>query len=208
MQASIGPDCVPLEDGSGGYRCTGNTGPRGFDMYIEHTMPIAAGVLNVRFYSTDNSHVPKFYNSTDTSFTICATQATGLPSAARIVDVPGVLVRVGDVGARHRGNRPLQEANHWARPGVREALEASASKFNSATSGFPIYVNDVAMTWGGVFDIKFNWKDPHIQHSYGFAVDVRTKSPGTGNSCFDADWLYGGNYGASVIRVGDFIDRS
>lgn len=36
-----------------------------------------------------------------------------------------------------------------------------------------IAVNDMALPFGGVFDIYFNWQIPHETHYRGTAVDVR-----------------------------------
>ena len=36
-----------------------------------------------------------------------------------------------------------------------------------------IAVNDMALPFGGIFDVDQDWETPHITHSRGKAVDVR-----------------------------------
>lgn len=37
----------------------------------------------------------------------------------------------------------------------------------------PLHLNDASLVWGGKFDVKGNWADPHAGHRRGVVIDVR-----------------------------------
>ncbi len=76
----------------------------------------------------------------------------------------------------HGGN----EFNHWMTSTAAYGIWYTAVDFlNEHPEQGKIAVNDMSLPFGGIFDIKKNWKTPHINHQRGKSVDVR----GNGTLC-------------------------
>jgi len=74
---------------------------------------------------------------------------------------------------------------------MKAAINLVAREFR-ANTGHRIYVNDLALPWGGLLDVNNNWSGPHREHAYGWSADVRTHTlifPGYPN-CLSNPSLY------------------
>lgn len=110
--------------------------------------------------------------------------------AQATVQVPGLVELPGDpapsrymlVGApdNHAGTndpcRPIPPTsrhfqNHFAQPGLNDAVVAIAEKMFGET-GISLRVNDGSLPLGGLFDIRNNWNPPHRTHRVGLDVDI------------------------------------
>jgi murein endopeptidase len=49
-------------------------------------------------------------------------------------------------------------------------------------SSFPreqlLFINDMSLPYGGLFDVNGDWKTPHKTHRIGKSADIRTELPG------------------------------
>lgn len=67
------------------------------------------------------------------------------------------------------------EFNHWMAWNAAQGIYHASRQFLLVE--YPqfqrIAVNDMALPFGGIFDINGNWAGPHYQHSRGTAVDIR-----------------------------------
>lgn len=90
-------------------------------------------------------------------------------------------------------------ANHYGTRTLRDAITAIARDYRKEFGcyrktkerlGFqPIGINDMALPYGGVFDIGRNWRGPHWTHHKGNSVDIRCSRHHTENSViFDSDF--------------------
>lgn len=88
------------------------------------------------------------------------------------------------------GQTSAHSSNHWARSEVRDALVAAAAQLKQTSpSCSPMKVNDIALPWGGLFDIgpvHFDpckgedsgnshsswWSTDHVEHRTGQQADV------------------------------------
>ncbi|MDD5058100.1 MAG: hypothetical protein PHQ60_09520 [Sideroxydans sp.] len=76
--------------------------------------------------------------------------------------------------------------NHYLTPAAAERLLVMAINYRSQqrfkvldwntnirVTPSVLHVNDASLMWGGRFDIKANWTNPHITHMRGIEVDIR-----------------------------------
>jgi len=68
----------------------------------------------------------------------------------------------------------------WPAYGYYYAVNQYMSQYNS---GNQVCANDMALPYGGKFDIDQNWTSPHASHDRGTAVDTAT----TANRCPSAN---------------------
>lgn len=89
----------------------------------------------------------------------------------------GRWVHVGGGTTGHGGN----EYNHWMEQGAAYGIYYTINDFATA---YPeqtrVCVNDMALPFGGKFDIYRSWDSPHQWHDRGLAVDIATTG---GNAC-------------------------
>lgn len=63
--------------------------------------------------------------------------------------------------------------NHWATAEMSTGIYNTASQFSQAHPEVGrIGLNDMALVYGGKFDINSDWMSPHIDHDLGRAVDI------------------------------------
>lgn len=80
---------------------------------------------------------------------------------------------------------PGGDLNHYGDPNFIQQLISVASSFKGYCQTYhcpqtlsdeiqneTFLVNDISLPWGGEFDIKGNWKPPHLDHREGRAADV------------------------------------
>ena len=64
--------------------------------------------------------------------------------------------------------------NHF---GTKKLINTIIEIANEYKSYFPnsksLYINDISLPWGGLFDINSDWKSPHVLHRCGNQVDIR-----------------------------------
>ena len=146
-----------LGDGSGGYICTGNTGSDGLQFRVRHIWPLTSGVMNLLVYSTTSGQ--PYYNARDTIFHYCSSMYNALTDVVQ--GIPDTLVLIGG-DPQHANGFASGEAtnawNHFGRPGMKAGLVGCARKFTTATDR-PVYVNDIALDWGGTFDLHHKSTD-------------------------------------------------
>lgn len=65
--------------------------------------------------------------------------------------------------------------NHYGTRRFVSSLEKLADAFK-AQFNKPIYVNDMSLEHGGIFDIRANWNRPHATHRNGTNADVNSRS--------------------------------
>ena len=73
--------------------------------------------------------------------------------------------------------------NHYLTPEAEAVLKSMAvayqfeSRFKiDGVTPPPLHLNDASLVWGGRFDVKGNWSDPHAGHRRGVVIDVRANS--------------------------------
>ena len=52
------------------------------------------------------------------------------------------------------------------------ALQQIAIDFNARHPTQILRYNDMCLVFGGVFDINANWRNPHLSHACGTAIDL------------------------------------
>lgn len=104
-------------------------------------------------------------------------------------DHPEIWQLVGGGTTQHGGN----EYNHWMTSHAAYGIYYTSVAYrNNHPSQTLIAVNDMALPFGGKFDLNRNWASPHAEHDRGTAVDVR------GN---------GGQNGIPNDYQGEFLQR-
>jgi hypothetical protein len=71
------------------------------------------------------------------------------------------------------GGTPTHPDNHYGSPALVSKISALADQFKAQYSS-PIYVNDMSLQWGGLFDYRAQWGTPHQTHREGRHVDIRS----------------------------------
>lgn len=72
---------------------------------------------------------------------------------------------------------PTLDMNHWGTVAVDNAFPFIAfNYFVMFHPQYPIYVNDMSLPKGGLFDINGNWFPPHQGHRQGTGMDLMTKN--------------------------------
>jgi hypothetical protein len=88
------------------------------------------------------------------------------------------------------GEKPWHPANHFGTPALNNAITSITQTYHNKYGCRPDYqivaVNDMALQWGGVFDIcavsgacvsqLTPWQPPHASHQRGKSVDFRANS--------------------------------
>lgn len=69
------------------------------------------------------------------------------------------------------GQTGRHPSNHWATPAAAQSLQAIAREYRQAT-GDRLYLNDMSLSLGGLFDIGGQWGPPHHEHRDGRQVDI------------------------------------
>ena len=85
--------------------------------------------------------------------------------------------------------------NHYGTQPMGKAITAIATQYRAEFSCYkdgslkyePIGINDIALPYGGVFDVENNWRGPHFSHHRGKAVDIRCHSTNRNSVIYDED---------------------
>jgi hypothetical protein len=68
--------------------------------------------------------------------------------------------------------------NHWMMSDAAYAIYYTCGDYIAASGAASCVLNDMALPFGGKFDINQNWTSPHITHDRGRAVDINSVPPG------------------------------
>jgi hypothetical protein len=71
------------------------------------------------------------------------------------------------------GSTSAHPANHYGTQTMVKGLEQLADKFFEKFR-LPLYINDMSLASGGLFDISGAWKSPHKTHRRGREADIRS----------------------------------
>lgn len=63
--------------------------------------------------------------------------------------------------------------NHFGTRVFVSQLKNVASQYRTAYPEAMLAINDMSLTWGGLFDIGASWAPPHRTHRLGNTADVR-----------------------------------
>ncbi|MBI2685896.1 MAG: hypothetical protein HYX27_06250 [Acidobacteria bacterium] len=109
-------------------------------------------------------------------------------------DAPSVWVKIGGSDTGGGTGHGTTAYNRYLKTAAGDGLYAATVSYISTHPGVSqICTNDMALPFGGKFDINRNWTSPHSQHDRGTAADVA----GTGSAqCSNA--------GGSGVDVADF----
>jgi hypothetical protein len=72
---------------------------------------------------------------------------------------------------------------HWGKEELINAIYTIAWNY-VLRGGEIIYVNDMSLPYGGLFDIQGNWRPPHKTHRTGRNADISGRGPGGTFLCF------------------------
>jgi Penicillin-insensitive murein endopeptidase len=91
------------------------------------------------------------------------------------VHIPGLIALTGGVGITLTGSKPTHPQNHYGTPlliaKIRQLASAFHAKFNK-----DLFVNDMSLPDGGLYDFNNTWAAPHKTHREGRTVDINSTS--------------------------------
>ncbi|HOJ86279.1 MAG TPA: hypothetical protein PK103_06165 [Elusimicrobiales bacterium] len=72
------------------------------------------------------------------------------------------------------GETETHPYNHFGTKKLVDTIVEIANEYKSYfPDSQPLYINDMSLPWGGLFDINNDWKSPHKLHRCGNQVDIR-----------------------------------
>lgn len=69
------------------------------------------------------------------------------------------------------GSNSKHPSNHWGTQGTINSITSIAAEYRAKT-GDRLYLNDMSLTWGGIFDISGNYAPSHNEHRNGRKIDI------------------------------------
>jgi hypothetical protein len=91
------------------------------------------------------------------------------------VAVPGLITLTGGVGITLTGASPTHPVNHCGLPILISKIQQLATAYH-AKFGKNLFVNDMSLPDGGLYDFKNTWAPPHVTHREGRTVDINSTS--------------------------------
>ena len=91
------------------------------------------------------------------------------------IAVGGLQALTASTGVVLVGSTATHGSNHWGTAGLCNAIRQLGAAFH-AKFNKPIYVNDMSLQTGGLFDISANFQPPHQLHRDGRHVDMNWSS--------------------------------
>ncbi|HCH0920160.1 penicillin-insensitive murein endopeptidase [Vibrio parahaemolyticus] len=88
-----------------------------------------------------------------------------------IVSVPDLVPLKNSKGLVLVGKTSKHKSNHWGKVKLCKAISELGSSFYDEFKKH-LYINDMSLQFGGLFDIKGNFKAPHKTHLNGEHVDI------------------------------------
>ncbi|MBV8832842.1 MAG: hypothetical protein JO108_26880, partial [Acidobacteriaceae bacterium] len=129
-----------------------------------------SGNLVVTLTTTRVGHQETIYEC-DTDHNICSVNDY-LVGFSGLVLVNGSAQAILVGATPYHGNDNYY--NHWMTTNALVGLSDTISAFLGAHPGQgQVALNDMALPYGGVFDLNRNWTSPHVSHDFGTAADVR-----------------------------------
>jgi hypothetical protein len=71
----------------------------------------------------------------------------------------------------------LRDHNHFAATVVRDSLPLMAQVWLDSLRQDTLFVNDIGLPYGGMFDVDGDWRPEHTEHREGKDADLRTAIP-------------------------------
>lgn len=97
-------------------------------------------------------------------------QSGSASATANIIQVQ--LNQIGNSSNYHLiGSNPMHPSNHWGSQGTIAAINSIAAEYKAQT-GDRLYINDMSLKWGGLFDISGKYSPSHHEHRDGRQVDI------------------------------------
>jgi len=63
---------------------------------------------------------------------------------------------------------------HWGTQSLINTLVTIADEYKTIfPAAPPLYINDMSLPWGGLFDVNHDWRVPHKLHRCGNHADIR-----------------------------------
>lgn len=171
---SSGPEGVSIQttetfvDGGGHMHSNGSTDPRAAGTVTPSTITISgpypqnivqtyqAGAFCGHVHEQNTASNGQPIDSAENDYIIC---------------VSGLVCLAASTGVVLVGSNPQHPSNHWGVPTLCAKLAELGAAFQ-AQFNEPIYVNDMSLQTGGLFDIKANLAPPHTTHQDGREADV------------------------------------
>ena len=101
----------------------------------------------------------------------------GSDSQTAGVGIEGLVSLGAGTGYQLVGQTPRHKDNHFAASPVIAAIPKIAADYKAAFPGAPdLWINDISLRYGGLFDIRNDWVTPHITHRFGYQVDMQQSS--------------------------------
>jgi hypothetical protein len=87
--------------------------------------------------------------------------------------IPDLIELVSGSGFILSGSTPTHPGNHYGKPLLLQKLSELAVAFHHNFNK-KIFINDMSLEGGGLFDIKATWSPPHKTHRNGLIADVNS----------------------------------
>ncbi|WP_438393621.1 hypothetical protein [Caballeronia sp. DA-9] len=99
------------------------------------------------------------------------------------VHIPGFTALTGGVGLTLTGGMPEHPGNHFGLPALVQKIQQLGAQFH-AKFGKNLFVNDMSLHDGGLYDFHSTWAPPHATHREGRTVDVNSTSMSSEEKAF------------------------
>jgi hypothetical protein len=121
--------------------------------------------------------VPIVFRAPDACGKIRLTADGGTQIARCFIDVVvgGLTPLIASTGIALSGSKPSHPSNHWGTPALVAGLQELGRRF-FAQFQKNIWVNDISLPVGGLFDFQNTWTPPHRTHRDGRDADVNWSS--------------------------------
>lgn len=168
-------------DSSGGHAHTAGR-PAGF-FGDSDGMTDSNGVYSTKFFShwfggeewiVASSSQLQYRDSVKMTIKVPGLQS--LPAGINYVKIGGTCTHYGpsdnpEVPSSCR----VPDNNHSAAQIVRDSLPLMANVWVDSLEQDTLFINDISLPFGGIFDIDGTWAPPHTTHGQGLEVDIRTE---------------------------------
>jgi hypothetical protein len=119
---------------------------------------------------------------------------------SRLVDNSSRFDLVGGTCQHHGPGSPAgcsqtPDNNHYTAQIVRDSLPLIANAWVDSLGQTMLFINDMSLPYGGLFDISGQWRPSHAEHREGLDADIRTEIHGVrvGVKVRDASGKWKGN---------------
>lgn len=99
----------------------------------------------------------------------------GTTTGLNRVAVPGLITLTGGVGISLTGASATHPVNHGGMPILISKIQQLAAEYHSKF-GKNLFINDMSLPDGGLYDFKNTWAPPHVTHREGRTVDINSTS--------------------------------